>query len=128
MKPTKVISVSVVFPFPHGEIERNWLENNLMVTVATEEYEHIISCSLSFAFSDLNDPMWRLGVPLKIVRFTWLILHNRILTWDSLMKKGFIGHGRCSLCQLEVKYCLHPFYIFPFSEEIWKHVISLLGL
>jgi hypothetical protein len=33
-----------------------------------------------------NNPQWP-----KIKIFKWLVLHNRILTWENLRKRGFIG-------------------------------------
>jgi hypothetical protein len=33
-----------------------------------------------------NIPQWP-----KIKKFKWLVLHNRVLTWENLRKRGFIG-------------------------------------
>lgn len=35
---------------------------------------------------------WDWSIPLKIICFGWLELHNRILTWNSLKKGGFCIH------------------------------------
>jgi hypothetical protein len=41
-----------------------------------------------------GNPQWP-----KIKMFKWIVLPNRILTWENLRKRGFIGPSRCHLCQ-----------------------------
>jgi zinc-binding in reverse transcriptase len=38
-----------------------------------------------------SDIWWPLSVPLKNKVFIWLVSHNKILTKDSLHKRGWIG-------------------------------------
>lgn len=94
---------------------------------ATKLYEHIISCSLILLFSNLTEQLWFWDVPLKIICFTWLILHNWIFTWDTLMKKGFVGPRRCPHYKSTLEDCIHFFIHFPFAQEIWNKVSSHLG-
>jgi len=42
---------------------------------------------------------WRWDIPLKLKCFMWLVVHNNILTWDNIHKRGFQDLGRCSLCK-----------------------------
>lgn len=44
-----------------------------------------------------NGVIWKSRSPLKIKQFTWLLIHNKVLTWDNCMKRGMIGPGRCIL-------------------------------
>ena len=44
------------------------------------------------------EKMWKSPQWPKIKMFKWLVLHNRILTWENLMKKGF--HRSLSLSSL----------------------------
>ena len=32
--------------------------------------------------------IWNWDAPLKVKCFTWMLLSNPILTWDSLLKRG----------------------------------------
>ena len=43
---------------------------------------------------------WSLSfnLPLKVICFAWLCLSNRINTWDTLWKKGWVGPNYCYLC------------------------------
>jgi hypothetical protein len=51
--------------------------------------------------------------------FLWLIVHNCVLTWDNLRKRGFIGPSICTLCQQKEERKEHLFNSFPFSQRIW---------
>lgn len=93
---------------------------------AFEAYEHITSCTQSLPYVDLSAHLWTWEAPLKILCFSWLILHNLILTWDTLLKNGFVGPGRCSLCKSYWEDFLHLFILCPFTLDIGKKVPSLL--
>jgi hypothetical protein len=43
--------------------------------------------------------LWKRKVQLKIILFFWLAVENRLLTWDNLQSKGWIGPGYCLLCK-----------------------------
>ena len=43
--------------------------------------------------------LWSFNIPLKIRCFIWLIVGNRILTWENLMKRGWLGPSLCALCR-----------------------------
>ena len=59
-------------------------------------------CILSDICSEINDSvlkiLWTLSIPLKLKCFIWLILKGKILTWDQLQSRGFMGPSRCVLC------------------------------
>jgi hypothetical protein len=61
-----------------------------------------------------NNPHWP-----KIKIFQWLILHNQILTWKNLRKRGFIGPSRCHLCQAKEETTNHLLDECTYTTEIW---------
>jgi hypothetical protein len=64
--------------------------------------------------NQISDTIWRkVWQPFlwpKVSLFLWLTAQNRILTWDNLLKRGFIGPSRCTLCQQ--------------SEETMEHLLN----
>jgi hypothetical protein len=42
--------------------------------------------------------IWNLRHWPKITLFLWLVSHSSILTWDNLLKRGFVGPSLCILC------------------------------
>ena len=54
----------------------------------------------------------------------WLTINNHILTWDNLLKRGFIGPRICSLCRMEEEYTSHLFITCSFNHEVWGNIIS----
>eukprot|EP01018_Ginkgo_biloba_P013953 Gb_06775 [translate_table: standard] len=69
--------------------------------------------------------IWKFWAPPKAKLFVWLALHNQILTWDNLLKRGKEGLGICFLCRESVEYVLHILVKCHFSKEVWSAVGSL---
>jgi hypothetical protein len=59
----------------------------------------------NFWYTDL----WQWQIPLKIKLFAWLMLEQKILTWDNLVKRGFVGPSMCVLCGDEGENAKHLF-------------------
>ena len=61
-------------------------------------YKSTVSTTFSECIPMWFKEVWRWKLPLKTVIFSWLLLAERILTWNMLQRKGFEGPGICSLC------------------------------
>jgi hypothetical protein len=61
-----------------------------------------------------SNPQWP-----KIKMFEWLVLHNRILTWENLRKRGYIGPSRCHLCQAKEETTNHLLDECSYTTELW---------
>ena len=60
--------------------------------------------------------IWHWKMPLKIKAFIWLSLEGKILTWDSLQKRGWEGLGRYPLCKSDTKTISHLFIHYNLLE------------
>ena len=54
-------------------------------------YDLIATTLAPFRSDELLIKIWKYHIPLKIIRFFWLCLMNKINTYDNLIKKGWIG-------------------------------------
>eukprot|EP00253_Pinus_taeda_P019318 PITA_19318 len=45
--------------------------------------------------------LWKHQGWMKVKLFLWLVLQRRILTWDNIKKRGFLGPSRCQLCEAQ---------------------------
>lgn len=61
---------------------------------------------------------WKLAIPQKLNCFCRLVLHNKILTWENIFKRGFVGHRKC----------VHLFLTCPFAILVWYGVMHMLKL
>jgi ribonuclease HI len=52
--------------------------------------------------------------PLKLNIFIWLVVENKILTWENLQRRGFIGPSICILCKQSKESVFHLFVECPF--------------
>eukprot|EP00253_Pinus_taeda_P025221 PITA_25221 len=63
----------------------------------------------------------------KVTIFAWLVRKGKILTWDKIIKRGFQGPSRCSLCNREAENQEHLLNKCPFAENIWEKIRGLFG-
>ncbi|CAN1305881.1 hypothetical protein LINPERPRIM_LOCUS26640 [Linum perenne] len=74
------------------------------------------------------DVIWRTHVPTKVCGFIWQVTHEKILTVDNLMRRGFQLPNRCILCSVEAESIRHLFVDCQFVSQIWALLSSRLSL
>ena len=57
-----------------------------------------------------------------MVLFTWLLLADRILTWNTLQRRGFEGPGICLLCHSAEENAMHLMIKCPYTIQVWQHI------
>jgi hypothetical protein len=57
----------------------------------------------------------------KINTFLWLVAHKSILTWDNLMKRGFVGPSICPLFLAEAETQNHLLNLCSYNSQVWDH-------
>jgi hypothetical protein len=62
-------------------------------------YEATEKKKRSFVIGGWRKSLWSWDCPLKLNLFTWLVAENKILTWENLQHRGFIGPSYCILCK-----------------------------
>ncbi len=62
--------------------------------------------------------IWRIKAPLKVRCFVWLVLRNRVLTVDNLLKRGWSGSEACELCSEANETGNHLFLTCRFTKEL----------
>jgi hypothetical protein len=77
-----------------------------------------------FWYSDI----WEWQLPIKVKLFVWLLLEQRILSWDNLTKMGFQGPSICLLCKESEETMLHLFGECSFIKNIWQTISKELKL
>lgn len=69
-------------------------------------------------------PMWSLKGPLKAKLFFWLILQNRVLTWERIQCRGKHSPGYCYLRKNSDESSVHLFFNCEFSREVWRVIAA----
>lgn len=64
--------------------------------------------------------LWSVKAPLKVKIFGWLVLLQKVLSKDNLVKRGWSGKISCVLCQDEPETIDHLFLNCYFSRTLWK--------
>ena len=70
--------------------------------------------------------LWSFSIPLKIKCFIWLAVGNRILTWENLMKRGWLGPGMCALCRNGEESVQHLFIDFSTTKRAFFNIYEQL--
>lgn len=66
--------------------------------------------------------VWLPGLWPKISTFLWILSKRRILTWDNLIKRGFIGPSRCPNCNLNSETISDLMETCPLAKQLWENV------
>jgi ribonuclease HI len=61
-----------------------------------------------------------LGLSSENKSFIWLMVENKILTWEILQRRGFIGPSICMLCKKHEESTQHLFMECSFTVEVWR--------
>eukprot|EP00253_Pinus_taeda_P015841 PITA_15841 len=70
----------------------------------------------------LWDQVWQPGIWSKVSTFLWLLGKQRILTWDKLQKRSFIGPSRCPNCNLNTETTVHLMDTCPLATQLWEKI------
>jgi hypothetical protein len=72
--------------------------------------------------------LWLWDCPQKIKLFVWLVVENKILTWENLQLRGHIGPGLCHLCKSNWETANHLFVNCPFTISVWDRIKAAQSL
>jgi hypothetical protein len=90
-------------------------------------YKAIFSLEEIPVWSGRQIKFWKWHLALKVILFFWLALRNKILTWDSLQRKGWMGPGYCCLCCQRTKDSNHAFIDYFFTRSMWAKCAHALN-
>ena len=62
--------------------------------------------------------IWTSHLWPKVAHFLWLVIHKRILTWDRLLKRGFIKPSTCFLFRQAEETQHHIFMDCPLIQQV----------
>jgi ribonuclease HI len=68
--------------------------------------------------------VWKLHVPERVRTFTWMMLHQRLLT-NSLKNSMGLCHAMCAFCGDVEETILHVMRDCPRAKDIWNCVIPV---
>eukprot|EP00253_Pinus_taeda_P020881 PITA_20881 len=76
--------------------------------------------------SNEKDQLWRnISQPKlwpKVSTFLWLLSKKRILTWDNMQRRGFIGPSQCPNCSLHSETIVHLMETCPLAIQLWNQI------
>jgi hypothetical protein len=72
--------------------------------------------------------LWGIKGPPKSMIFFWLVLKEKVLTWDHLQQRGQQRLGLCYLCKGSEETNVHLFLECSFARQVWMEVGNQLGV
>lgn len=66
--------------------------------------------------------------PLKLKCFLWLAIQDKLKTWENLLKRGWIGPSRCSLCMVSTETSQHLLVNCSFTNKVRAFVSANLNI
>lgn len=101
-----------------GILNQEWLQQNWLMNPSV--------LSLGVPPSWWHSTVWKWHIPPKMQIFIWLVLENRILTWDNLTPRGFTGPNVCPLRWCAAESCIYLFFDCHYLHRIWDAVKLIL--
>ena len=106
----------------HQLLEFNAILESLVLSSENDAMSWSVSSnklySVKSCYAILNDgglrsqhamDIWKCKVPLKTKVFTWLVVHDKILSRENLAKKGWLGSIGCVFCGCAMESTRHIF-------------------
>jgi len=90
-----------------------------------KEYKLIIMDLDSKAPDRIWQNLWKHQGWMKIKLFLWLVLQRKILTWDNIKKRGFLGPLRCQLYEAQEETIEHLLNTSIFTSRLWDVFASI---
>lgn len=72
--------------------------------------------------------VWKTKAPPRMQVFSWLMMLNKILTIDNLMKRGWNMVNRCIMCKSQLETVSHLFEKCTVTEEIYRHISTTMRM
>ncbi|OVA00837.1 Reverse transcriptase zinc-binding domain [Macleaya cordata] len=111
-----------VFCFEDGEDDgREWKWNKGKSFSVKSCYNNITHPQSSTPFP--VDKIWSKEWSQRVSFFLWLVYKLRILTYDSLMKKGRYGPNVCYMCLKKEESVNHTLLHCDFAQNIWRMLL-----
>jgi hypothetical protein len=76
--------------------------------------------------SEVWGKIWDLKHWPKVTLFLWLVSHSSILTWDNLLKRGFVGPSLCTLCGEAEETLNHLLNTCTYTAQIWDQAALIM--
>ena len=70
--------------------------------------------------------IWKTNVPQRIQIFLWLVVRNKLLTRDNLLKRQHVADTTCLFCN-EAELAYHLFFDCVVARELWREIFSPMG-
>ena len=72
--------------------------------------------------------VWQSPSIPKVNFCTWILMHQRALTGENLLKRGFASRFRCCFCKKVAETSKHIFFGCDFTQKAWTHILSGLSV
>jgi len=72
--------------------------------------------------------VWKVKAPHRVAFFLWTAALDRILTVDTLKKRGFSLANWCCLCKKNEETTNHLFIHCKYTSTLWQLILNLFGV
>lgn len=104
------------------------LSKEMNMVRVKDVYQDLIGSKLLTRNSVFPCIFWKDGCPSKMIYFAWLTFHNKNLTWENLMKRGWHGPSLCFICRSEGENNEHLFFECKKTKQLWQALEICYGV
>jgi hypothetical protein len=85
-------------------------------------YASITNTLWNLNISGWRNNLWSWNIAHKIKLFTWILIENKLNTWDNIQRKGWVGPNIFQLCFSDAKTMMHMFIKCSFTRQVWDRI------
>uniref|UniRef100_A0A2N9I6Z1 Reverse transcriptase zinc-binding domain-containing protein n=1 Tax=Fagus sylvatica TaxID=28930 RepID=A0A2N9I6Z1_FAGSY len=111
--------------FPEDAVKLTWTLNRYS-TFDSHSFYHALHSLTEVHFPWKS--IWRGKAPRRVAFFVWIAAWGRILTCDSLMKRGYVMANYCCMCKAAEETVDHLLLHCGVAREIWSFVFRSFGI
>ena len=104
-------------------LELNTKVDDILWTPSTDNSYSVKTCYVLIndggIRSQYRKHFWKCYAPLKIKILAWQVTHDKILSRENLVKKGWIGPSNCGFCDCALESTKHIFLHCPVAVAVW---------
>jgi ribonuclease HI/exonuclease III len=115
-------------PLSAGERDKRGWGTNSGVYTAAAGYKIVTSAPWVPPNPGPWKALWNFPSIPKVDLFAWTLLHNSILTFDNLQRRGWEGPSRCPLCTQSEETIAHLLFNCDYSKRVWELLVGPLAL
>jgi zinc-binding in reverse transcriptase len=70
--------------------------------------------------------LWEIKAPPRVQVFLWMMMRNKLLTIDNMIRRGWMMPNMCYLCRMHIEISQHVFNDCSFTRQLRDYIAHVV--